>query len=424
VVSAKDDARGLPGGIKGLVVEISPEDEGATLTIRRTQGSTGSAVFQSTGTPTMTVTNGQRVTILGGDVSDRPRNLELEAHIGGVVKAMWSFTVFQIATTAFDAGAVEEVLPPTALKNAGAGGATLLNAYKDTARGESTLGHNFPGRYGPFGGIVIQGRIVPTGMDRHDFNLTHSRTEGFNWHRSISERIYDESGCISVANLEPVKDQQSDDRHDSAEDLLPDNDGSSDDLLIWSVDVPIEPFSAAFARAYAVEGAMRRYRIQFIEQAQYAGVKVSQDLPWYWRFSIQVGPTFFVQNDDYAGDNELKAYAFTPLTYDLGDSSVPDFEVTAFEPTQVTAGGQVSGELTGLNLDVGAPCQPVIHFIRESHTDIRTSISLIDFKIDRLGNTNVMGAFWTGYVAGIYEVKVFIGDKVAAAPDTLTIVDP
>jgi hypothetical protein len=438
VVSAKDDALGLPGGVKKLDLEVIPRGEVATLIIKRTKGISGSAVFEDTGSATTVVTGTKTIEVLGRDVSDEPRNMEIEASVRGAVKARWSFTVFRVDPTAFVSGNVDEILPPTALTYGGYGRGpfshpsmrqSLAHMYKGQTKDSADLGHKHIEGSIAYGGIVIRSQIFPSGMDRHDFNLIHSRAEAFDWDRKISERQYNENGCLITGGdcKSCQKDDENDDGTEREEDNLPDNDGTSGELFIWTTDMPLERRLIRLnpERPFLGQGQIKRVRIQFVEQAKYAGVKVSNAVPWYWRSSQEnrAGAGDFIQNNDIKGDNELSANATTPLTFDLVPATSSSFAVTGFVPAAVNEGDRnVGGEVTGLKLDTGDPCLPHIHIMRESSTDVDRTKDIIRFGLRLATTTRLSGTFSADVPPGAYTVKVFIGEEVRTAPNQLSVI--
>jgi hypothetical protein len=152
---------------------------------------------------------------------------------------------------------------------------------------------------------------------------------------------------------------------------------------------------------------------------------VSRDLPWYWRTSIEnpVGAADFVQNNDFPGDNEIRADAETPLTFDLSTPTTFDYTVTEFMP-KATMAGQfgVRGTITGLNLD-SRKCLPRAQLIREGLDDRKGLRSVIRFNIRAVSATRLSGTFDVPSDAppGEYKIKVFMDDQVRTAPGSITI---
>lgn len=170
VVSAKDDTLGLPGGSKTIDVSVFPTNVTATLTIRRVAGTTGSAIFQDSlaNITTFTSTGAsstKTITILGRDISSDARNMVVEAQIGNTVRNTFTFTVFRIDPEAFVTGTIDAVMPAS-VEHAG----KLSDVYKTSTTADGTLGHNHVDQSLAYGGIVIRGKVVPSGMVVGDFN--------------------------------------------------------------------------------------------------------------------------------------------------------------------------------------------------------------------------------------------------------------
>lgn len=446
VVSAKDAKLGLPGGEKLIDVQVIAgylELEGfqtvpnvpATLTIRRDRGSTGgSAVFKTTGTDSRALRTGPtktRVTLLGRDISSGPRNLLVEAHVGGTkCIGHWRFTVFRIDPKAFIAGDANTVLPPTALTNAGTGPQTLLDFYPENIGRQTTLGHKHVINDVAYGGIVIRGRVVPTGVPPNDFNRVHSRTQAFNWDRTTTGFEYNGSDCLDLTYGEFVAAAESatDDLSDYDEDLMADPDDATapKDLFIWVLDTPNESQAGV-----PNLGDIRRIRRTFVEHAQYAGVKVSQVVPWYW-FSSQENSAAglsFVQNDRYTpvGDNKvgLGQPVAAHLTADLNPP--PDFTVTASSPNYTDAlGSSVAGRVEGARLDAGGACPPVAYLYRQdpTHRADEGKRTIIPLAISARTPIRLVGryAIPSDPLIGKYNGKVFINGSGRTAPKQ-TLID-
>lgn len=423
VVSARDRALGLPGGIKVLDANVvTPPGGTATLNIRRQAGSTGSAVFQSNGTAARAVTGQQTITLNGREVSDQARNMVIDSTVGGVQCGSFEFTVFRVDPTARTSGDVDTVLPATALAFAGAGPRTLVTEYKRKTGNDDDLGHKHKADRA-YGGIVFQGQIVPSRMNRNDFNLTHSRTEAFNWDRAVSGRDFASNGCLSD-NLVPhqaAADVRSDDLSDNDEDLLPDSDGTAGELFIWVIDV-----ANGLPAQVPNDGEITRKRKNFTETVQYAGVKSSQSVNWFWRSSQEnpVGPGRFIENNDFANDNQLRAGSTTPLTANLGNSAVPNFTVTGSTPAASSrAVANLAATVRGTQLDSLRACPRFAYMIRENfdaRRGLRTSISL---RVNAIAANLLTGTYNIGAQAelGAYAVKVVIADKAMTSPNPLTV---
>jgi hypothetical protein len=448
VVSAKDAKLGLPGGEKLIEVQVIAgyfQQEGfqtvpglpATLTIRRDQGNTsGSAAFRQTGTASRELRTGPsktRVTLLGRDISSAPRNLLVEAHVGGTrCIGHWSFTVFRIDPKAFIAGDANTVLPAAALTNAGTGPQTLRDFYPANIGGQTALGHQHVINHVAYGGIVIRGQVVPTGVPPKDFNRIHSRTQAFNWDRTTTGFEYNGSDCLNLTHGEFIAAAESatDDLADYDEDLLadPDDAAAPKDLFIWVIDAPNESQAGVPNLA-----DIRRIRRSFVEHAQYAGVRASRDVPWYWLSSQEnrAAALSFVQNDRYTpvGDNEvgLGQPATGHLTADLNPP--PDFTVTASSPLYTDAlGSSVAGRVDGTRLDTGgAACPPVAYLYRQdpTHRADEGKRTVIPLAISARTASRINGryAIPTDPLIGNYDGKVFINGSGRTAPKQTLIDD-
>lgn len=427
VVSARNPELGLPGGIKKLDVKVTPATTTTVnLRIRRTKGRSGSAVFQDTGRAWQTITGTQTVTVLGWNVSSEPRDMAIEASVRRKVCATWEFTVFLVEPGAYIGGNVSAVLPASAVNP---NGASLRALDLASTGGREPLGHNHIRNTLACGGIVIRGKIVPSGMAAVDFNRDHSRTEAFNWdRRSPSSRVYDKSNCLHpvIVTVSPdfICEDCSDDLSDADEDLRPDRDGSADQLFIWVIDAPnSKPVLTPN------EGDITRIRYQFAEHARYAGVRVSEDMPWYWCSSQEnpPGADTFVQNDDYTrrGDNRL-GVGTTRLTPDLWWSVIPNFTVTGSTPATIKQGQTLAGTVDGRRLDSGAPCQRMVYMIREEFSATGGNREVVRLENISVTRTRIAGTYRVPAAAllGDYLVKVFISDKARTSPDATTVIPP
>ncbi len=417
VVSAKAEAYGIPGGTKELEVVVAPATETATLTIKRTSGTWGSAVFQSTGTSTMQVTGRQKIVIVGDEQSDLPRNMQIEAKIGDQVKATWEFTVFYVQIDAFLEGRARDLIPATAKNPAET---PLIDVYNRRTRNIGLLDHQHIAEQFAYGGIYLRGKIFPYGMDPRDFNPDHSRTLSFNWDRRLSARLYKNGGLFQDLP-EAAADDRSDDRRDDDEDLTADRDGTPNHLFIHVFDAP-----GLGADPRSVDGDVYRLRGNFVEHAQYAGVKVSQAVRWFWRSSHEnpAGARRFSQKDDVEGDNFL-GLGTTPLTPDLGASTLPSFTVTSIAPNMVRVGqGRIAVTITGTNLNADPVSRPVAYLTREVPGTTSLSGALISIALGTPSAETASGAVLIGSDAdpGVYDLKFFIADKAQTVKNAFTIV--
>jgi hypothetical protein len=165
--------------------------------------------------------------------------------------------------------------------NWGTGPQTLRDFYPANIGGQTALGHQHVINHVAYGGIVIRGQVVPTGVPPKDFNRIHSRTQAFNWDRTTTGFEYNGSDCLNLTHGEFIAAAESatDDLKDYDEDLLadPDEPAAPKNLFIWVIDTPTE-IQAGVPNLSDI----RRIRRSFVEHAQYAGVRASRDVPWYW----------------------------------------------------------------------------------------------------------------------------------------------
>lgn len=342
VVSAKIPPD-QPGGTKELGVKVFPATKTARLRIQRIGGSAGSATFDAAGlTTTMNVTNGQRIKIFGGNTSDLARNMIVTATIdGATVPGEFTFTVFRVEPKARVTGTpLETVLPDTARAASGnmvavfqpgnpvilytlraqlmrtlfkdpttIQGRTITALLPDGKRDErliagkpdfDRLGHRTLDNLGQYGGIVFKGNIVPK-VDHADFSRNIAPLtvrESFNWRRNktiVEVRVRPNAPS---AFTQCIKNRD-DDFTDTDEDLIP------DDGAIWVFDGPSFLLETPGIRNDTVDGDIIRGYYTFVEWAEYGGVRVSPNMPWYWRFSNinPPGTPVLLQESSQPGDN-------------------------------------------------------------------------------------------------------------------------
>ncbi|MEO8379535.1 MAG: hypothetical protein ABI779_07705 [Acidobacteriota bacterium] len=339
VVAGK--AQGTPGGTKQLTVNVMPKNKTAQLTIKRTLGQQGSASFDGRGTVTMSVQDGQAITIFGGDVSDKPRNMAITSAINGMsVPGTFDFTVFTVDAVGTIQGTIEQALPKRVLANSGrkltSGSVplparTMRTLYQDLVtvqngvvtvaqpdgkrderalRGSPDLdrvGHRFLDEVLTYGGIVIKGTIVPSGIALTDFSrkllnpsVAAAARESFNVTRIkfANEQVFFNGqfrrNTVCINNIP-------DDSTDDDEDLIP------DDGAVWSIDTPSVVLRPSVPSAVA-DGEVARGRYLFQEQVEYGGVRVSPFVVWSWSYSYinPIGPKLFMQDNSLgANDNKM-----------------------------------------------------------------------------------------------------------------------
>lgn len=461
VVSARDTQAGLPGGIKRVRVTV-PTKVTISLEIQARPGTTGSAFFDAARTQTtLTNVSGQRdITIYGGDVSgiaanapqgtSATRNMQIVATSGTTSQELWAFTVFRVDLVPYKSGNVDNIIPTNALSASGLdkniGALSLRQYYKEalsvfgsTSNGgvlganivappTSTLNSQYL-----FGGIVIRGKVIPSGMSGKDFNRIRSRSKSFFWQQLISSRLYnsDQSFFTQVSrNFEwSVASQQvSDNPHDENADLLPDVDSlyGAGELSIWFVDTP--GFSAL---AVPNNGDKLRVRYQFMDQVAYAGTACSKPLNWFYRASVVNQAQTLTKLTDKAGDNIVSAdsgttKAVTPLTSDLTqpDSSVPPPTLTGRDPDRIVAGSIVNGSVSGTSLDRAGVLLTWVYGLREVQTsDIKTEKYTLPFNINALNPNQIFGT-WNvraNQQTGNYNINVAVGDKMAQPAANLAV---
>src|SRR5262249_15725769 len=155
--------------------------------------------------------------------------------------------------------------------------------------------------------------------------------------------------------------------------------------------------------------------------------------PWFWRSSQenQGGKNTFVQNNDINGDNLVFAglpLLLSPLTSDLGPSTIGNFAVQAFAtPTTTTRPENVLIPIQANNLGAGGgACQPLVYLIcqalnKKANETLQEVIPVTNVAVAADGKS------LTGLIKklpdppndddgnkllGPYTLKVFIGDKV------------
>jgi|GEM_PF-6616327 len=448
VVSAKDVALGLPGGIKKLDVTIKPDGTTATLTIKTKAGGSGTAVFQSTGTATRTVTGTKTVTIEGRNISNGPRDVFVEVKVGNDVLGTWDFTVFRVDVTTLLTGDISTKLPASAINYVGK---SLRDVFKAGYPNRTKLGHqSLTDANGDlnalYAGVVFKGKIVPSGIASNDFNAAHSRSESFNWGRVGTFRTWDENNCVSLSTfsgVDPRKtamDGTDDDPLDLDEDCTPAADGVAGELFIWSVDTPQTVYDPK-----APDGTIERLRYNFTEAVSYAGVKAGADVKWYWRTSTKTNAAApnYVQLVDVTGDNKV-ATGESTLTWNLMAASTPAFTLTDWTP--LTKKKSSNGgfniqffKVTGTGLKPAGTCKPVVVISRtdpfnthnvnsryrskafiQNHTD--TSFEgIIQAIKDTVTSPDDPTITYTTPMIGVYAIDVYIGDRHVRHTKTLTI---
>jgi hypothetical protein len=376
VVSAGIAGQSPPPGSKEITVRVVPAGTTAQLTLSRTEGAEGDAIFGN-GTTSMNVQGKQKITIYGWSASSVPRNMRIEARVNNVV-TYWYFTVFSATLSAFVTGPVNDV--PEAVRNHDA--RPLRDIYRRIAG--PRLGHNQTAIQA-FGGIFLRAQIAPEGMDRNDFYIgANNRSLGFDFDRRLSSRVYYNGQFWNPAYQFPdsffvTQHDDSDDPDDVDEDLIPDRDGSANSLFLWVVD-----------RANAVpsvvpdDGDRSRWRYQFREQLTYGGEVVVPWANWYWR-SAQINPpgaVRYAEDDTFAaaGDNTVAFGSTTRLTQDLQASTATYPLIMDFTPHVLTTTGEiVPFTIEGTNLG-GTP--RLAYLTREETTPTATRLEQIPLEIE------------------------------------------
>ncbi len=430
VVSAKDDADGLPGGTKTLEVKVTPATETATLKIISTGG--GTAVFESTGNDTCTVTGTETITMLGRNVSTAARDVRIDASINNAVKASWDFTVFRVGLSAYASGTIDAI--PGFQSATSATGSPLSAIMDEPLIGSHKLGHvvrEFPpyplGGLLPtaYGGIVIKGQVVPSGIKKTDFCTTHSRSSSFDWKRVIDSVQFNQNGNLLIdttdINFVPLHNFP-DDPNDEDEDLTPDVDGTANDLLIWSADFPTISVSDVTS-----EGKIIRERFNALEWVNYASVQVSSKLKWTWRASMENpkdNPKVkqFVQNNGIPGDNVLAVGQWSALSPDLQPVGNNPMTITGFSPVEFdridppVGPEQVAFTVTGTGIPVTP--KPIVLLFLHTDNETATTSSFMSLFVLSTVPTEIRGKLPVGEQTpnGSYTVNVFAGPYWSVAP--------
>jgi len=197
-------------GTKTIDVVVAPEGTSATITIKGRGRLFGEAFFKdANGKDVLTTTAAgtKTLTLYGGSrFSREPRDAFLEATIGNAVAEIWDFTVFYVRMQGFTEGEASAVLPATVTNYQGQKLIDRVNrALTDPNNpGKHLLGHHLVTPRGQdgegYGAIIVRGQIVPSKMNRADFNIsaTRSRSGQFNMDRWIEAREYNRSGCFDA----------------------------------------------------------------------------------------------------------------------------------------------------------------------------------------------------------------------------------
>ncbi len=457
-VAKLEGVTGHNGGTKVVKIKVLAGGAGKAidLELKRVAGGTGSAVFDDNNMATKAIGGAAEgtihtITIRGQEISSAARNMELQVKSGGKMEIQWAFTVFRVDPHAYISGNIadggvdagQKKLPESARNHLGT---KLIDNYKEWSEDTNKIGHflvTTPTNLGEAnGGIVIRGKIIPSGIMQSDFNLNHDRDNAFFFDRMISTRRYDKDGCFNVGvsgiPIFAATDNFYDMGLDDNQDARPDSDGIDGDLFIWSFDVPNNNVGQVILQ----QGGIARLRFNARETAFYARVSCSPTVDWSWASSVEnpPGPIFFQQNNDFqdAGDNSVKAViapttgGHVHMTPNLEEPPELTFTLTGTTPAPpngIPRGATVNGTVTGTALNAGDPCGCLVYAVRfkqESAQTLQIYVELIDSVINEQG-TVVSGKWQVNNVpeseVGLYDVKVFIKHTVNTVPNGLKI-DP
>ncbi|HEV7240676.1 MAG TPA: hypothetical protein VGQ36_15665 [Thermoanaerobaculia bacterium] len=346
ITSNPDPNKNVPGGTKELIVLVNPLQETAELEIVTKPGG-GTAFFDAMRTKTKTtVRNGNKITIHGGNVSAAPKDVSIVATKVGNQEAeagRYDITVFTVEVETFINNAIGAVLDQKEVKansgrrltSLGLRRESMLLFYQDAIKQKPNgtiegnpdgkvdnrlradqadidrAGHRHLDNLLAFGGIVFKGKIKPEGIYQRDFSPkidpVGGKRESFNWarKREIRDLVFDSTGkfvgAVDAANCGKMVN---DDGNDNDEDLIPGKFGT-----VWAVDTPSHTVGGGFVRAGFTNGILQdgetaRGRYQFVEQLEYAGVRVSPIIEWHWKYAHTnpPGSALLVQKS-IGGDN-------------------------------------------------------------------------------------------------------------------------
>jgi len=441
VVSAKDEQKKMPGGKKELKVRIKNSKDKATLKIVGKDKTSGSASFDEKANKTelKDVADGDTIVLHGRNISSAPRDVEIQAFLRGKLAGQFSLTVFRVDQESFVKGDMSKI--NGFVKATSHIDSTLLDLAKGFTANNLQLGVNKifkDGEESVYAGIVLRGKIIPTGMDKMDFFRDHNRFESFNWDRRGSVRRYNAQGCLRVIGEGGLTsqirfiatDDFTDNDADLDKDLTPDPDDPTQlkDLFIWTVDGPnlvLEDIGGGV-------GSTASLRWQFHQRVYYATVPVSDTLPWFVRMSIEntgkgtLKLTGALVKNKNLQDNQVMQ-GTTPLSQDLNDSNIK-FTIKSVTPTDIKrplAREAVTGNITGVNLDAGKECQHIVYMVREFEKKDETRFTIIEMSPrTSITKTNIKGdyqVFPSATLAEDYKVKVFIFDKAVTAKENVNI---
>ncbi len=440
-------AQGGQNGLKDIKISVRndllPADE-IEVTVKRIAGTTGSAKLRYKGGPdSETVKLGNKkgdytISIVGGDGSSDPRNMQVEVRVGNKIYDHWEFSVIYVAK--LDAYYVNEkisdVFPATVKNSDGQVLGTELTKLSPTPNmGFYTSGSKV------YANIAYRAQIGPLKIDPNDLNRNLSRKDSFNWTREIQSRMYLNGKIVNFSGKEFVSTRDGqDDASDSDEDLTADKDYSSDGLYVWVTDQP----SISLDRAEFKAGDVVSLRYNFFEGLQYGGYSLLSSKQPQWSVNTTVkkkdNGDIELVNQYGANDNKISVNKLVRMTKDFEPSTVQNFTITGFEPVSAKIGDpKVQFKITGTSLDQanfgtvayltrgavafvpqGSPAGTVI--MPEPHIML-TIEGVADGGGSITGSLvpTALGGDPANIRKGKYDLKVFIGDTQVTLKDAFEL---
>jgi len=344
VVAAKDEGKGMPGGIKELTIKLVNADA-AELKIVQNKDSTGTAFFDKDlkKDDLKNVKDGTAITIFGNLVSKKARDIYVEASVKGKACGKFEFTVFRVDLSFSPEKGVGATVPGEARNFVGISLREVLRRVKSN----TTTGFHFD-KAPPYfvgGTVLVSGKIVPTGMMRSDFfrkgDKDYLPGRGFKIFQEIAQRNYVDN-CFATDNSDFAEDKSQLLMQD--QDQLDSDEPAKGDLRIYLIDDP----RTGYTHLALAKNEVHRRRVNFNDVAKYAGIQCSAKLEWHLATSVkrtEVSPFGRLgRPTDYAldttfdkkGDNTVDL-GHLPLTSNLeGKADLPPFEIKAFRSPQAT----------------------------------------------------------------------------------------
>jgi len=312
------------------------------LTIKRTGGAMGSAVFVDSNAEALILIGdvSQIVKIRTGEMSDVANNMEIKATAPNGTSMALNFTNFWT----FPFGQYAGPVPPQARGPLGPLAVKLSEMRKDRAN-QLGIGEGTAGDLRGF--ALFRFGILPTSIARFFFK-SGGPTNGFDAQRLRTFRAYQDE-CIVQAG-----DRQAESSAGGLKALIPA--GEQGYLTVYDLDGPSLP--KTFPGMPPPKQFVRN-RSNFLEWSTYTDDdgtqrRASDDHPWFFRASWRGNIPQGVPRDNEVGDGT------TELTYDLKPPVPgPEFKVDSFRPQSASnAQASVQVDISGQFPDIpGDTCK-------------------------------------------------------------------